>query len=539
MRISDFIRELARVRFPSRAFDIPFLARALDEGIVGEEALDAALPLLVKEVDEDPHTDVWRHLYRQFPTLLAVEAGREEEASPGSMFSAAFRAQEAWERMFQKFPATADAYLVRQGRLLDTFRPEEGAALHRDLAEDLEAHAEMLESEYMWQGIFEGQFHNGIGLGILRYFDLDVHQLLAETYEFFDERGARHNPYSSATRHDRDALAIQVPILGAAILHELDVRGIRPRLRHLGGKVKVELDDHLRTAIVVGAPQYHVLDRPVLIWDERRPDERLVSLPTDPSLVGREAWERVTESPLFFKHGERLLPSNLIFGMCYPHSAPTCEMLAAMVEGDLPRRFRLVPRAQAQDLFPEDKEFGGRVFAIADGSETAERAFLEMRAEGAPKASAYRVIALLGTLRDKRVLEAAELEIDIEEGNVVGSRYRLRGDAPFTIEVGRERTDALVARARNRFMPPAPEGGGDADASGHGAGASGMPRPGALSASAVPRGVPLAQQAPAVPTPPTRPILVVNALASTGVNPGMAAPAGVMPTLPPRMGFRN
>lgn len=453
----DYLRELHRYGFQGVAFDIPFLIRAMEDGVVKEGELLPAVALLDQEVRLAANFWPREEIEKRF-SLLISDAHKSVQApdifdqwQAASLLQTLTKASDLIAELSKEFPETADTYRAHYRSILQRYSlsqyPEKRVTLLRDLMNFIET----MQLERRWQKIFESQYENTIYLGALQLVDPSAWFSIDRTYDYLNNMGAdkKHSLYTPA--HDQEALAIQVPLLGAVLMARLGEERVRNlKFRAIGESVVIDAPG-LEMPAVIKTPLYQSLDKALMVMDIRSHDERLVSLPVRRKIIG-EHWQHVEASPFFLRHDEHLLPSNYFVGGSFSLESPKYDALDIFVAHQMPPSYRVISHDQVRKILPDQKVERHSVFA------TDRSQLLHVYVLHGDHKTRYQIVIEYGRIDKQSFLYDVGLRLDIRQGALVGAQYLINGNNPLIVELDEKRLKALIARAKKGFVPN-PEGG--------------------------------------------------------------------------------
>jgi len=455
MDVKDVLKGLYSIGDQGRALNYPLLIRAMDHGLVDQDTLNRIKVILSEEIADTSVQSVDDHPAAnadaaQKDEIILTENDRMPLRTLGEGYN---RTQSALKHLVERYPATADAYYAWYRDLLAqpllTLRGNE----REHAAQKLHHFADTAESELVWQKIFEQNFWNSLYLGVLQNIDPESSALLSEAHNRFDHMGVRNDGQSAPTVQKRDALAMQLPLLGAEIMMALNGINAMPTILELGPEAEVALPAWNET-LRFDLPAFKWVDIARNAIDSRQYDEHVVSLPINVNFIGQNKWNRIVKTPFFIEHQYRLLPSNLFWRTNFSEERPRQQDdLALMIMPQINPRFQMLPHERAKKNLKKERITKSSVFAVDATVDTKEPWIYHFRLEDRNGRANYRFIAEYGRLINHAISRNVELQLDIDKGQVTHARFILYIDRPLIVEMNAKRISHLVARARKGFIP--------------------------------------------------------------------------------------
>ena len=423
MEPSFYLKNLARSGSFSNLIDIPFLLLAKERGVAGEDDLAPAVVMLTEDQKYDlSKKDYLSWLYinagvtpEQASFRMKLSEGRYEDGSERNVEENRILARNSYRLLEGLFPGAAYSYRPWYDEIQKLDKRADNEAKRQFVAHHYRVFKETSEwEEVEFQSVIEQKFWNKIGLKILENVEGADYIWLRSAADFID-RIDGDDPYTGSTARAKfDAVAVQLPILSAAIALELEKHAAAHRIVRIGLETVVEAGAD-RKAISIKTPEFASLDVATRIHKSADPADRLVTLPMGSAQLGEKRWKELMESPLFVKHASKLVPSDAFWDILYPSTTPGA-----------------VPRALEERM----KKLSGN----------GQHVWAQIEDTG--KINSYGITIVNQTKSEGGYFTNAALTLRIENGKIESASYTVAGKQPIKIVLDEKRVLALSARGR-------------------------------------------------------------------------------------------
>jgi len=445
----DFLKRLKETGFASQTLDIPFLLHAMEEGLVDDPSLKKIEVLLSEELGGSSSLFVQGLASLGFPTHAQEIAFYADDYTPEASFELAHK---ELKKLYEGYPVTATAYNFWLEDLTLQSQSDDSENNKREIRWRVDFLTQTIRSEIIWQEILENHFWNAIFLGVLQSVAPGALPTLINAHRHFEAVEDLNTKERFLTADERDAFAVQMSLLGAAIMLELNRRGVVPRVKKLGPKVTIEIEGRNET-VSFSVPLYNRLDQVVNAVNHQIFNNRLVSLPADIKLIGKDQWEHLMNGPFFVTHPRRLLPSNAFWGMEFPKRRPNQAKLASLLAREIPPYFGRLSLSQMKMLLGEEQIKKSSVAFIGEPHESGRTQLYHAYVEGREGHKKSRYVVEYGSVISNAFKKEVELRMNVDGGTVTQASYLIHTKPPLIVDVDRERIDTLVARARKGYTP--------------------------------------------------------------------------------------
>lgn len=453
------LARLQKAGYQSQTFDLNLMRQGVHEGWVADGQARETMTLLAAELVANDVEGLGSGPVFESPASSSFSRPQSVHAvNPREFEGITTMLSQQFSDLARCFPVAAHAFhpwVQDAVREMGRVHASISAGVQRGALTRAHMVSAVLHAEYEWQRHGEDQFWNGIHLAVLKALEPESGELelLLRAHGFLGGV-LRKSRDGEMVGGEREALKIQLPLMGAMLLARLQEHGVMPAIREVGFKVVAESG---AGRVQTVAPEYSMLDRP-LLTKVPMDAAALVSLPVTAEMVDGALWRRLQQSPFFLPHAHRLLPSNRFWGMELPWAASLSE-IAAMVFDELQGGVSTFSREELAHAF--GIAFEDDLLFVQDGDgKMREPAVFGVRRTPLAENTGYR-LAISEYDATGECGMAPIVRLNLEIGDHQGDFARIT-DASYTIggtitaQVTADRILTLSSRAQANILPIVP-----------------------------------------------------------------------------------
>ncbi|HPQ80398.1 MAG TPA: hypothetical protein PLZ86_01575 [bacterium] len=425
MKTSELLRKFSSLNMESRLIDVPFLLRAHEEGMVDETSLEPVSSLLAQEFADEwvpyPIADILDEIGMSSRPSTTGIVGKDR--GTGSNLHKTYKlALSELGKLSTRFPEAADYYRPWLERIDKELELHRSKAEREKLEQSLNFFRKSVYRELERQDIYEKHFWNGVQAKLLDHYDSEENRWLTSAHYFLSMLGGANDLSHSSNVLELGALKLQIPILARAISHSVETQGVRFNILGLGERTLLEIRGR-GSHLSLDTPEFASLGVAMGAQDARPADDRLTSIAVGPEQTGWLRWKKLIQSPLFIKHGARLLPSKAFWGVRFPEFKPSDP--PAFLEEHL------------VGWSSEDQHLWAKVLSLG-------------------KSTLYEITIVNQMKGRGGYIPNAALSLVISDGKIKSANYtifKLNGEGKMIVNVDKRRIENLVARASKKSAP--------------------------------------------------------------------------------------